>query len=401
MRDCEGYRDWISASFDHRLDATETEELAAHLAACPDCRHAHEDMDAGDALLRRSRMLPLPEGFENRVVREARRIPRAPQGYGHVGMAAAAATLLAVLGLLLVVPARREAALRREVSDHIDHTKPFLALAQSAGDRELPLLREEAKLFELKRRTESLKKLASAKPELLEYVAAAEAILRHLDEGNVAAVRDTARHTAVLELLSRVREAKPLKVDNFTFSLGTPIEVQSTVRGHIQYLRGDFKAAAEDLAVSQMASGRLLHAAALREDGDVQQALTAYVQLGFASAHDEAYTQVAVARGLMGTARKSRVYVGTVNVAASSEAMIVQAMNNDGVICQVAGPQVMVITREASDRARELSSIVGVERRDERGVTIVTFNAKTLALDALAKIKSIDAIRLALQEREE
>lgn len=72
MRNCEAYEEWISAFLDGELSGTEQAELREHMAGCRRCQQYFDDLVAIHEALDQGDEVPVPEGFEDRIMARVR-----------------------------------------------------------------------------------------------------------------------------------------------------------------------------------------------------------------------------------------------------------------------------------------------------------------------------------------
>ena len=105
---CNEYYIWMSGHLDGTNSEKEEQSLQAHLAACPQCREALENMKANDAILQRDPLTPPERVCKNvmaSVRKDAKRKSNRLRSY-IVSFAAAAAVLCLVLIASLRIPER-------------------------------------------------------------------------------------------------------------------------------------------------------------------------------------------------------------------------------------------------------------------------------------------------------
>ena len=108
---CHRVRKHLHAYHDAELSASVYEAIAGHLRACPACRQALARLEQLADLLHATPARPVPEGFADRVLSQARRRAAAPQSRARARWAAfewwtslsvpvrVAAAIVAALGL--------------------------------------------------------------------------------------------------------------------------------------------------------------------------------------------------------------------------------------------------------------------------------------------------------------
>lgn len=414
MPDCADHRERISAALDRRLGASETEQLAAHLAGCPSCRAAHEQMEAGDALLRRHDRIGLPAGFEDRVLAAAAR-PAPHRWPGAVAMLSVAASLLVVLGLSLGAPRSPDpAAVKRELATHVSVLKPFAdAVKTLSGEdpaNELKFARAEAEAFELKSRTASLMRKPVRRlpggPEIERYLAATGALLKRLDEGNVLELREEARQPqfdVVVEEVQKMWQIEPAPVSlNLSFPKELSPEVQSLVTGHVQFTLGNFDAAISDLNAAIAIQPTLLwRAEACFERGQTLQAITDYQGAITTYSGDSAYVSRLVARGLKRASRNVEIYVDTLSASAAPEDAIARQVA-DGAVFYRAPNERDTWVFVAPERNATLLTLAALKRAEvksaTRGVTTLRLALDWLDDEERTKALAVEALRAAIEK---
>lgn len=72
MRNCEAYEEWISAFLDGGLSGADQAELMEHMAGCRRCQQYFDDLVAIHEALDQEDEVPVPEGFEDRLMARVR-----------------------------------------------------------------------------------------------------------------------------------------------------------------------------------------------------------------------------------------------------------------------------------------------------------------------------------------
>jgi tetratricopeptide (TPR) repeat protein len=288
---CGDSRELISRRLDGRLRDEESVALEAHLAECGPCAMEASRTAAADRLLRGRVPPEAAPDFADRVFRRADRDKR--RGILRMLAVAGAAVVLIAIGVTIARPWEpRPEPLRAELERHLGIVVPYAEVAPvSASDprKAAPILREEARILGLERRTATLKNLAhrGAAPDVQQYVAASENFVRCLEEGKLNRAGCSDSGARVEETGSRVRRRmhiRPSPPDvQVTFPESTPKDVQDVVRGRVGMVQGKYDEAIEAF---QNVSKRspyatqcaYLTAEALRKKGEPGQALNYYCQ---------------------------------------------------------------------------------------------------------------------------
>jgi len=369
---CADSRECISASIDRRLSAVETERLAAHLAGCPECRHAHEELEAGDALLRRMAKIDLPAGFEDRVMALA--AAPAPRRRGSLlaplFTCVAAAALLVVLGLTLVVPGvRRER--EKKVAENLGAGKAVMDLAAhlpaKEPEKERALLLAQIEALGLRERTAELTAEFEKDPDGKAYLDLCKAMIVLADRGDIVELRDRARQGQVRAALRSLETRRAVAVRapdaaKVRFGASVPEEFQCAVRGHLNYMNGQYDAALADFdRALDVQSTQLFRANANGATGRMEEALADYsIALNTTTdAWTSAYAASAL-RGHMNAARHCSLWVGGKSVEHASDTEIAGSLKQgDIMLCYAkdAGDTFIVLAPDTNPRWQTLRKV--------------------------------------------
>ncbi len=390
MSDCERCREWISESLDRRLAAPEMERLAAHLAGCPDCRRAHEEMDAGDALLRRIVPVPLPAGFEERVLAHASTaapLPARRFGWtGALASGAAAAVLLGILAVILVMPPRGipESA-RPAVAEQVPGAGQLVDSIISGATMEQ--IATEVKFLELEGRTEELQRHAAKSPELAKYVVEIQLLLKCIEEKNLQLTQAQARQkslTAALQKLVQV-EAAP----------HTPATY--LVRGRARAMNGDAEGALRDydqaIALDPHASHALyFRAQANRSRGHYADAIADYTTALRASSEPSARAYLALAVKDAG-----RTVDLEVNGEAVACATVESIAASDVILTLLHKPDTVTFIAPEQHTATTAARASSIALQTREGFVTGSFKVKTLKDEDRARLETVYFLRRAIE----
>ena len=320
----------ISRRLDGLLDEQDSAPLEAHLAECDRCVLESSKMVAADRLLR-GRPAPDPASdLADRVLRRDAR-DRRLSALGQFG-AAAAATLFVLLGVWTALPGElKPEPPGEELERHFAIIAPYAEVAPvTARDpqKATAVLREEARILGLDRRTAALKHATSrsAPPAVQKYLAASEGYVRGLDEGPrqslanaLAGAQELEKEVAQLRQTMNMSPAPP-QVD-ITFPSSTPQDLQQVVRGRMEYVQGQYGRAVESFQrvskQSAFASQSAYHTAeALRKMGDTEQALNYYCEV-----LESKELKERAARSLVSLAKDGELYVSGRRVEQAKDAI--------------------------------------------------------------------------------
>ena len=432
-RDCSSYREWISRSLDQRLEPEDTEALALHLAACPACRAAHEKMETGDELLRRCERHELPPEFEERTLRAARARSRA--SWKPAFTVAAAALVLIGIGILIAVrpgaPPSRLETLRHEVADHMSAVVPFVdgvvTLSGEDPSTELAFVKEAARAFRIKERTEALKRAPLEElpggAEVVRVLSATESLIEKIEQGDAKKVREEARKPDLTRALEKVREKLQVRVGaptvrTLAVSHGIPVEIKHLVEGQVALAKRDYKTAILSLgkvveATSVSRSARLLRGDAYSRSGQTEGAVRDYTIVltqarTFGAGGEIHWTTSRAARGIKALAAHRLLYVNQVAASQASQASLVYALAQRNCTLTYLDPGAsrnwVVVAPSRSEVARTLTTVVNFGKSAtmelDQGVTTFRLNPselkRRLAKTELDRLNRIAALRLIL-----
>lgn len=158
MRNCEAYEEWISAFLDGELSGAEQAELRRHMAGCRRCQQYFDDLVAIHEALDQEDEVPVPEGFEERLMARMRetaqerpaKVIRFPQWRRWAALAACCAVAMA--GLWSFQP--RRTADQSSMEAAVTANTPYMAMdadipAEDGGDADaLLVMMDDAPLAE-------------------------------------------------------------------------------------------------------------------------------------------------------------------------------------------------------------------------------------------------------------
>ncbi|MBI4566138.1 MAG: zf-HC2 domain-containing protein [Planctomycetes bacterium] len=417
MKPCDRIIEEISASLDGRLDAASMEALVAHLAGCPSCRRAMQETETADALLRKQEPADLPVGLEDRIVAAAR-AARRTRKFLLAASPLAAAMLLVILGTWIGRRAHPQEPLPPELAEHLSVMAPFAEGVALISDEDpqkgLAFAREEARILQIRRRTEALKTLApriKANAEVSRHVQTTETFLTYLDAGDPVKLQEVARSYAYS--LESVRlTAQPAK-----FTYGEPTnkaaDVQLLVQGHLALASKDYEQAIPWLSAAAQreqapSTASLWLAEAYGHSGKIDQALYHYATVWSEGSRESArsWSISYAARGIKDLAATSRrdIYLNNrIRVSSADETVLVGALaeespamyyaepEHSGTWICVAPERSQVITTFARLKHRK-----GLQMKSERGLSTVRVDIPELVSSLnrreLEKLRSVDAI---------
>lgn len=100
---CRKAKDKMNAMLDSQLSATDSAEIRAHIAGCPECQHALRSLQQVNAFLGSYTPAAFTVSLEDRILAAAMSVPtrqRFPKRYGFLSMAASMAGAV-LLGIYL------------------------------------------------------------------------------------------------------------------------------------------------------------------------------------------------------------------------------------------------------------------------------------------------------------